>query len=92
MRKIVFLMLLLVLASGCVGQAYCGDMSLKEARSIAKDVCGDYLENNAVCNDVTGTWWIDLSLERENCSPACVVDVVTKEAEINWRCLGLIER
>ena len=88
----MFLILLLVFASGCVKQEYCGEMSLEEAREISKAVCGDYLENTAVCNEVTGTWWIDLSIEKEMCSPACVVDIETKEAEINWRCMGLIER
>jgi hypothetical protein len=42
------------------------------------------------CNSITGTWWIDLDIEKEGCSPACVVNVDTKNAEINWRCTGLL--
>lgn len=44
------------------------------------------------CNEVTGTVWIELNpFEfREGCSPACVVDMASRTAEINWRCTGLI--
>ena len=42
------------------------------------------------CNNDTGTWWIDLDPfeDMPDCNPACVVDIETQEAEINWRCLG----
>lgn len=43
-----------------------------------------------MCNEYTGTWWIDLDIEREGCNPACVINVETRQAEINWRCTGLI--
>lgn len=43
-----------------------------------------------ICNENTGTWWIDLDIEKEGCSPACVIDVMTRKTEINWRCTGLI--
>jgi hypothetical protein len=66
-------------------------MSLSEAKQIAiESECGDGLKDTAFCNENTGTWWIDLDMEQEGCSPACVVNVVTKEAVINWRCTGLI--
>jgi len=69
-------------------------MTEAEARSIAEKTCikggeslsaGDYNEN-------TKTWWFDANLNavREGCNPACVVSEVTKTAEINWRCTGLI--
>ncbi len=68
-------------------------MSLEEATEIA--LASECVENGTLketsqCNENTGTWWIDLDIEKEGCSPACVVDIVTGEAEINWRCTGLI--
>ncbi len=65
-------------------------MSITEARKIARNSeCGDNLTDNYTCNNVTGTWWIDLSIQKEECNPACVVDVIDRRAEINWRCTGL---
>ena len=66
-------------------------MEISEAEEIAKaSECGDRLRKIHFCNENTGTWWIDLDIEKEGCSPACVINVVTKQAEINWRCTGLI--
>jgi hypothetical protein len=46
-------------------------------------------------NENSKTWWIELQMhpesEIEGCNPACVVDELSMEAEINWRCTGLIE-
>ena len=67
-------------------------LSLSEAKEIAvNSECGDRLKETYMCNEDTGSWWIDLDIEREGCNPACVVYAVSKEAEINWRCTGLIE-
>ncbi len=68
-------------------------MTLTEAKEIA--LASDCIEQGSLkstsfCNEDTGTWWIDLDIEKEGCAPACVIDVSTKEAEINWRCTGLI--
>lgn len=67
-------------------------MSLIEAKSIAQKVCGEGsgLKDTYVCNKYTGTWWIDIEIEKPGCNPACVVNVATKEAEINWRCTGAL--
>ena len=70
-----------------------GEMSEAEAREIAKS--GDCAEEgglgeNAFYNDWTGTWWIDLNVQKEGCSPACVVNAATGQAEINWRCTGAL--
>ena len=73
------------------------EISYQEAIEIAqKDKCG--LEGkqavafsvNYLCNEYTGTWWVDLLIkpEKEGCNPACVVDIVNKTAEVNWRCTG----
>lgn len=68
-------------------------MSEEEAREIAaSSECaqeGTLLES-AFYNDGTHTWWIDLDAEKEGCSPACVVNVKTGEAEVNWRCTGAV--
>ncbi|MBW2992845.1 hypothetical protein KY345_06540, partial [Candidatus Woesearchaeota archaeon] len=52
------------------------------------------LSENRMFNENTNTWWIDLDMkeeyEKKGCNPACVVSSVTKQAEINWRCTGLI--
>jgi len=68
-------------------------LSLKEAKEIAlQSECGEagLLKDTPICNDVTGTWWIDLDIQKQGCSPACVINVETKEAEINWRCTGAL--
>ena len=67
----------------------CKGMNLEEAKQIAVTECGE-LKDNAFCNEGTNTWWIDLNVEKEGCAPACVVNVLDKSAEINWRCTGLI--
>ena len=66
-------------------------LSLSEAKEIAfLSECGDRLEDTYICNEITGTWWINLDIEKEGCNPACVINVETKMAEINWRCTGLL--
>jgi hypothetical protein len=72
-------------------------MNLSEAISIAESsICmdnGSTLKENYVCNEVTGTWWLDLNVPNAPiyCNPACVIDISNGSAEINWRCTGLIE-
>jgi len=73
---------------------FCARMSIDSAFAIAREsVCvseGELL-STYVCNEGTNTLWIDLSIEgMDGCSPACVIDVLTGEAEINYRCTGLI--
>ncbi len=73
----------------------CHQMTVKEAMEVALNSdCvteGSLLEDTAVCNESTGTWWIDLDVDKPGCKPACVVDIKTAgEASINWRCTGLI--
>lgn len=77
----------------CTKEGTDHSLSLSDAKVIAEDsTCvheGD-LDEKAICNEVTGTWWIDLDIEKEGCSPACVIDVETMQADINWRCTGLL--
>jgi hypothetical protein len=47
-------------------------------------------EKTYFCNEGTGTYWISTNITKPGCNPACVVDVGTQTAEINWRCTGLI--
>ncbi len=72
----------------------CLGMSMEQALLNARESeCASEgeLTNNYVCNENTGTIWIDLIVEdAEGCSPACVVDVKTGEVNINWRCTGLM--
>lgn len=69
----------------------CKGLNISEAKEIAiNSECGDRLKENYYCNNDTETWWIDLGIEKEYCNPACVVNVVTKEASINWRCTGAL--
>ena len=66
-------------------------MSYAEARRIAENsVCtkDGTLKSTNWCNSVTGTWWIDTNIVKEGCSPTCVINVATKETEINWMCTG----
>ena len=67
-------------------------LTLENAREIAiNSECGDNLKGTYFCNKNTGTYWLDLDIEREGCNPACVIDLETRNAEINWRCTGLLE-
>lgn len=77
----------------CVKEETGEKMGLNEAKEIAENsecVQEGSLKDEYFCNESTGTWWIDLDVQKEGCNPACVVNVVTKKAEINWRCTGLI--
>lgn len=66
-------------------------LTISDAKEIAKkSECGDRLLNSYRCNEASGTWWIELSIEKEGCMPACVVDVKDREAKINWRCTGFV--
>ncbi len=80
---------------GCANQNNCGGMSYEEAVEIARNSgCLDaaQLKRCYVCNENTGTWWLDLTMDepQPGCAPACVVDVNSKTAEINWRCTGAL--
>lgn len=80
------------------GQELCTDsdsgssLSYEQALALAAgSECvaeGDLLPSH-FCNQNTGTWWIGLAAEKEGCNPACVVNVKSHVAEINWRCTGL---
>ena len=64
----------------------------EQARSIAEtSVCvvDGLLKDNAMYNDSSKTWWIDLNIDKPGCLPACVISE-DESAEINWRCTGLI--
>ncbi len=77
----------------CVEKETGDEMTLSEAKEIAlKSECAEEgnLTGRYFCNENTGTWWLDLDIDKPGCAPACVVDVSTGEAEINWRCTGLI--
>lgn len=81
------------------GIEYCTDwktgrrMSYPEAVEIAQESeCAEegQVKETHVCNEFTGAWWIDLDMDEPGCNPACVISVVDKTAEINWRCTGVI--
>ncbi len=76
----------------CVKEDAENVLTLSDAKEIAiNSECGNNLKETFICNEITGTYWIDLNLEKEGCSPACVVDIKNRTASINWRCMGLIE-
>ncbi|MBN2478060.1 hypothetical protein JXB01_02100 [Candidatus Micrarchaeota archaeon] len=107
MNKFLFVLALSALFfAGCIGtseevqEEYCTKegtslkMSFTEAKNIAQNsACTQEgpLGTEHWCNEVTGTWWIDMNIEKEGCNPACVINVETGEAEINWMCTGLKE-
>ena len=81
----------------CVSDDTGASITLEEAIGIAEAsmTCSNEgtLTQDAICNSVTGTWWIGLetTIPREGCSPACVVNVNSRTAEVNYRCTGLME-
>lgn len=81
------------LTTYCVREGTMNYMSLESALEIMeKSNCVDEgtLTNKFMCNSVTGTWWVDLTVkEAEGCNPACVVSVDNEDVAINWRCTGL---
>lgn len=74
------------------GTAY--SMQINEAFQIAQNSeCKELVPigTNNFCNSGTGTYWIDVEKKKEGCNPMCVVNVETKQAEINWMCTGAID-
>lgn len=53
---------------------------------------GTLITSDYFYNENSRTWWIGLQPfeAHPGCNPACVVNADTKQAEINWRCTGLI--
>ncbi len=107
MKTLIGLVLIVALVSGCAeeisetAEEYCTEtgtgerLSFSEAVEVAMNSeCGEQgaLKDTYMCNEYTGTWWIDLEpyTGNEMCNPACVVNVATKQAEINWRCTGAL--
>jgi len=105
MKKIILIVTLLLIPlflTGCgktveepVVENFCLQMTVEEAIKIALNsdcvVEGSLLEDTAVCNESTGTWWIDLEIDKPGCKPACVIDATRAAVSvINWRCTGLI--
>ncbi|MEM4254419.1 MAG: hypothetical protein QXR48_03490 [Candidatus Woesearchaeota archaeon] len=96
----VMVLALLILA-GCSGESICQKKGTKlamkttDALLIAQNsACiaeGTVKEGN-ICNDFTGTIWFDFEPKepKEGCNPACVVNIESRTAEINWRCTGLV--
>lgn len=77
----------------CKDTATSKSLSYDDAKEIAESsdcVSEGNLKTTHMCNENTGTWWIDLDIKKEGCSPACVINVNDKTAEINWMCTGLI--
>jgi hypothetical protein len=77
----------------CADESTGAEMSYTEAVAVAEQsVCAQEgaLAATHACNAGTGTWWIDMDIEQPGCEPACVVDINTRTAEINWRCTGLL--
>lgn len=71
-----------------------GKLSEAQARVIAEKSCLQGGESLALgyYNENSKTWWFAANLNsvRTGCNPACVVSEETRQAEINWRCTGLI--
>ncbi len=62
-----------------------------EARAIAlASDCNKFgnLSTESFYNPHSQTWWFDLDQKKTGCNPACVVQEVTQQATVNWRCTG----
>jgi hypothetical protein len=93
-----------ILSSQELSQQYCQDkngnkLTYVEALEIAqKSDCNKQANllitftENYQCNEITSTFWVDLNMnpEKNGCNPACVVNILNKTAEINWRCTGYL--
>lgn len=70
-----------------------GSITLDEAKAIALDsVCVEQgnITDEYSYNNITHTWWFETNIIKAGCDPACVVNELSRTAEINWRCTGLI--
>ena len=56
--------------------------------STAKGIIGSHLMTKAEIKRIGLVE--DLDIEKAGCNPACVINVETRTAEINWRCTGLL--
>jgi hypothetical protein len=77
----------------CVDKNTGASLSFQEAVEIAQSsecLVEGQLKETQFCNEDTGTWWLDLDLDAPNCNPACVVDLNSRTAEINYRCMGAL--
>ena len=77
----------------CIDKSTGARLSYTEAVTIAEgSECGQQgqLKQTRICNQDTGTWWIDLDMDMPGCNPACVVDLNSGTAEINGRCMGVL--
>lgn len=66
-------------------------MTLEQAQEIGNQYgCSDIgsYKNSNFCNTYTNKWWIDIepNNQRPLCNPACVVDLETNTAKVDWRC------
>jgi len=68
-------------------------MTAEEALGIARNSscmdAGNVSGVEAVYNNNSKTWWLDIDMTMAGCNPACVV-YSSGSAEINWRCTGAI--
>ncbi len=75
----------------CAKQGSIFSLDLNSAMSIAENSecsVNGTLTTTYVCDNQTGKWWIGLYVPENNeCNPVCVVDVETKKAVIDWRCI-----
>jgi len=77
----------------CIDKSTGARLGYTEAVAIAEgSECGQQgqLKQTRICNQDTGTWWIDLDMDMPGCNPACVVDLNSGTAEINGRCMGVL--
>jgi len=77
----------------CADRETQASMTFEQAMRLAEAsecVQQGQLAETGVCNEYTGTWWIDLKMNRPGCSPACVVNVNDDSVEINYRCTGAL--
>ncbi len=92
MKKSFILTTLLVLATavlllGCTSTT--PPMSESEAQQIASQgECAQVAKTTkkGTYDSKTNTWTFDLDAQQKGCNPACVVDVATKTARVDWRC------
>jgi len=105
MKKLIILFFIAAfLLTGCakiMGEQWCvknetgAKMKFSEAKEITmKSDCVKYgsPKENYFCNEITGTWWIYLAIQKGGeCSPACVINVETKQAEMKYVCAGYLK-
>jgi hypothetical protein len=66
----------------------CGSMSYREAKKIGENGCGYKITGPKLCIEGYQNWQMETKATKKGCFPYCVINLVTKTAQMQWQCAG----